>query len=477
MAFSKLSYTYSGTNLFVLNFTLGYLSTTHVTARVNEEVDGSLAPVYRNITFVSATTGSIDGTLTSGDTVVFERTTPKTELQHDYSDGEILIEANLDASHLQAIMLVHETLDGRFTSAFENDLSMGGHYITNVADGIDDQDVITVKQLVESTGGSGISAAAAAVSAAAALVSETNAAASAALVPFPNYTAITNPVVTSDTNAGYSAGSVWVNTVLDLVFVCLDATAGAAVWGSTAAIIGTDVQAWDADLDALAGLTSAANKIPMFSDAGAATVIDLLDEDDLVSDSASAVPSQQSVKAYVDGSGTLIWLETKIAATDTSIDFTTGIDATYDSYVIEILNYVPVVDSGDLYLRTSTDGGATFDAGASDYQYIAKGERAGGAQDLETSVSTTAILLNVSETNFDNAAASGFNFTVNIFTPSDATRKTVVGYRGYGVNTSLNYAQIFGGGMRNTNGDVDAIRFLAASGNITSGTFKLYGVK
>lgn len=63
--------------------------------------------------------------------------------------------------------------------------------------------------------------------------------------------------------------------------------------------IGTDVQAYDADLAAIAGLTSAANKIPMFSGSGTATVIDFKDEDNMVSDSATAVPSQQSVKAYV----------------------------------------------------------------------------------------------------------------------------------------------------------------------------------
>jgi len=64
----------------------------------------------------------------------------------------------------------------------------------------------------------------------------------------------------------------------------------------------TTYQPLDALLTSLAGQTTAANKVQAYSAADTASLLDFKDEDDMVSNSATAVPSQQSVKAYVDGS-------------------------------------------------------------------------------------------------------------------------------------------------------------------------------
>tara|TARA_R100001510_G_C7644622_1_gene202032 strand:- start:600 stop:1328 length:729 start_codon:yes stop_codon:yes gene_type:complete len=59
-------------------------------------------------------------------------------------------------------------------------------------------------------------------------------------------------------------------------------------------------QVSNAILDDLSGLTQAANKIPYFNAADTASTLSFVDEDNMSSNSNTAVPSQQSVKAYVD---------------------------------------------------------------------------------------------------------------------------------------------------------------------------------
>ncbi len=45
-----------------------------------------------------------------------------------------------------------------------------------------------------------------------------------------NLTATTNPTINDDSGDGYSVSSIWVNLTTDVSYICVDSTAGAAVW-------------------------------------------------------------------------------------------------------------------------------------------------------------------------------------------------------------------------------------------------------
>jgi len=182
----------------------------------------------------------------------------------------------------------------------------------------------------------------------------------------------------------------------------------------------------------------------------------------LTSNGAAAVPSFQAVTG---GAGAWVKLATATASTSATVELT-DFSASYEHYVVIIDNLYSVTTDVYLWLRTSSDGGSTFDSG-NNYDYRVIHLRTGVGTYTGSTVSRIALTNNdVSNTNLRATAGS-----VYIYRPSAAQYCTVT------ANLYVDSVLTISGGKHKVQEDVDAIRFLLSFGNIASGTFTLYGIK
>jgi len=176
------------------------------------------------------------------------------------------------------------------------------------------------------------------------------------------------------------------------------------------------------------------------------------------------------------GQGTgRVLLATKTASASATLDFTEFVNATYRLYEFELTNVKPATDGVDFYLRTSTDAGSTYDAGASDYAWGADGTSAAsgtqGAASADVAITlTTAVKV--------GNAASEYGVSGGLTLTGAPTATIYTEMRGAWTywNTAGAMVQLSGGGARLSAADVDAVRFLFSSGNISSGVIRMYGI-
>jgi len=161
-------------------------------------------------------------------------------------------------------------------------------------------------------------------------------------------------------------------------------------------------------------------------------------------------------------------LSTATISSSSSVVFTSAIDSTYDEYEIHFINVVPATDGGILWIRCSTDGGSTYDSGASDYNYQINYAASAGS-------TTTAAQLVMSVGLSSGSSAPGFCGVVSMVTPASATRTMFYG-NGSMFVTAGNISNILISGVFLSVTPVNAIQILADSGNLESGTIKLYGI-
>lgn len=195
-----------------------------------------------------------------------------------------------------------------------------------------------------------------------------------------------------------------------------------------------------------------------------------------VNNSLSAVTSLPT--AIPTGSMTL--LQTQTASSSATIDFTSNIDSTYDSYVFKFINCHPSADNINFTFNLSTDGGSNYNVTKTTTFFEAYHSESGTDTDLsyadrDLAQSTGFQQLNGGGVQDDNDA--GISGYLHLYNPSSTTFVKHFISSSIGNLHPNSYAwNSFIAGYGNTTSSIDAVQFKMSSGNIDSGVIKLYGI-
>ena len=188
--------------------------------------------------------------------------------------------------------------------------------------------------------------------------------------------------------------------------------------------------------------------------------------------------SLSNVNSALAGAGPVL-IQSQTASSSSSIDFTTGIDSTYDQYWIVWFGMI-LSAQNEIGIKASTDGGSNFGIAKTTtfFQAIHSEDDSSASLGYESGQdeanSTDRQHLTREMENSSDDGACGI---VKIYAPSSTTYvKNFVSRSGCkGTNGAMNDA--FVAGYWNTTSAINAFRLEQGGGNITRGTFKLYGVK
>jgi len=182
-------------------------------------------------------------------------------------------------------------------------------------------------------------------------------------------------------------------------------------------------------------------------------------------------------------------LETKTASASASLDFGSGIGsnpdfAKYDKYIFELTAMLPATDDALLFVRFSSNGGSSFDSGAN-YGTAASASSFGEAlegnvvSDAENEIRIAPRQNIVTFVGWSNVSTEPFYATVVLYNPSLAAQTVMKfeAYAGANAGSGSGITRVDGAGKSSLTTDVDGVQFLMSTGNITSGTIKMYGFK
>jgi len=174
------------------------------------------------------------------------------------------------------------------------------------------------------------------------------------------------------------------------------------------------------------------------------------------------------------GGGNLVLVGTAVASSSSTLDIT-GLDSTYDTYMLVGSDVRPSNQGVELSMRLGDSSG--FDSGASDYSWYAIRNAAGSSSYVGVNdAADSRIAIAIGGTGAD--ANEGAGFVGWLHSPGDGTSLSIISGNHSNIDTGNNLqVGTFGGMRRNTVITVDRVQIFFSAGTITSGRFTVLGVK
>ena len=180
-----------------------------------------------------------------------------------------------------------------------------------------------------------------------------------------------------------------------------------------------------------------------------------------------------------DIGGSMVLLSTATASSSANLTFASGIDSTYKEYQFHFTDIHPA-SNGDFTVNFR-DGSTAYDATKTTTFFHSQSNEAGNytnlayqtGNDVAQGTGVATIARKIGTGNDETCAG-----ILHLFDPANTTFVKHFISRAFAYqNISAQYnADNFGAGYCNVTAAIDGVQFAMASGNIDSGTIKMYGI-
>ena len=188
--------------------------------------------------------------------------------------------------------------------------------------------------------------------------------------------------------------------------------------------------------------------------------------------------SWMSMSGGGPGSSPITLISTQTASNSASLSWTSL--GAYNTYQIRCTDILPATNATYILLQFGEGATPTWETANSSYGYSGHWENASSGNNPESSTVdsiTNGIAVGVQSPNSVSATKNGSEAIIDIANPAGAgAKQAVVHSGGYQVSGGVNLNYIGGGAYIADTNAITAIRLIAGSGNITSGTCSLYGM-